>query len=620
MSDRYSWIEFYQEFATQLLPYRTNRNELISKIKSSYQKINIKLPTLEKGKNVIDIDPFSIFGLFNKGITTDNRIKIITSFAEEFGVDASIPDSFDGVPVLNNMAATFYAFIGDRKDDDIDNLWDVFVNAIEYADHYSETNKEKLINSYDTVLTQWGIKWNITMGLFWIRPFTFISFDSRNREFLTGDNELADILPKLNKVPDGQQYLVFCSKCADLIANGNYSFKTFPELSSYAWEYSLEDDTQETDEAKPASNSGVIKKADSAKGYTREEQLEIGKRIYNSEITRYEAAEIYGIGLSTARDYMRRYRDAYGLPPKQSSYNRRVVEDEPNTSHVEQLELYSREQFLSEVFMTDGLYDKLVAVLERKKNIILQGAPGVGKTFAAKRLAWSMMSKKDNDHIAFVQFHQNYTYEDFVMGYKPTETGFELKTGVFYDFCEIARNNIDDDFFFIIDEINRGNLSKIFGELLMLIENEYRDTETKLAYTGESFSVPSNLYIIGMMNTADRSLAMIDYALRRRFSFVELRPGFESKGFTKYSENLNSAKFDALIESVKLLNKEISTDKSLGKGFCIGHSYFCNQVECTDEWLETIVEYDILPTLSEYWFDNPGKLSRWEGILREAVK
>lgn len=203
-----------------------------------------------------------------------------------------------------------------------------------------------------------------------------------------------------------------------------------------------------------------------------------------------------------------------------------------------------------------------------------------------------------------------------MMGYKPVNDGFELKYGIFYRFCQKAANQPDKDFFFIIDEINRGNMSKIFGELLMLIERDYRGTKATLAYNGMTFSVPKNLYLIGMMNTADRSLAMIDYALRRRFSFFDIEPGFDSEGFTKYQQGLNNETFALLVSKVQELNKEITLDKSLGKGFCIGHSYFCGQTECTDEWMQAIVDYDILPMLSEYWFDDLNKLQRWENILR----
>lgn len=297
-----------------------------------------------------------------------------------------------------------------------------------------------------------------------------------------------------------------------------------------------------------------------------------------------------------------------------------IIRDENPVQQEAANDPYTSEDFLREVYMTSADYTKIQAVLRNKKNIILQGAPGVGKTFAAKRLAWSMMGEIDESRVEFVQFHQNYSYEDFVMGYKPVEDGFELRNGIFYRFCQRAANQPDKDFFFIIDEINRGNMSKIFGELLMLIERDYRGTKATLAYNGLPFSVPKNLYIIGMMNTADRSLAMIDYALRRRFSFFDMEPGFDSEGFRQYQAGLNNETLNALVERVKDLNKEIAADKSLGKGFCIGHSYFCGQDTCTDEWLDSIVNYDILPMLSEYWFDDTVKLQRWENILRGVLQ
>ena len=279
---------------------------------------------------------------------------------------------------------------------------------------------------------------------------------------------------------------------------------------------------------------------------------------------------------------------------------------------------YTKKDFLSEVYMSENQYDRLSGVLSNKMNLILQGAPGVGKTFAAKRLAYSLMGEKDDSRIEFIQFHQNYSYEDFVMGYRPSGDSFELKYGIFYQFCKKAENQPDKKFFFIIDEINRGNLSKIFGELLMLIEKDYRGTKATLAYNGMPFSVPKNLYIIGMMNTADRSLAMIDYALRRRFSFFEMAPAFESKGFKAYQDSLDNRTFDELISEIIKLNEEISRDKSLGKGFCIGHSYFCGKTKetCSSEWMKSVVNYDILPMLSEYWFDDDTRVQNWYETLR----
>ncbi|WP_303836720.1 AAA family ATPase [Ruminococcus flavefaciens] len=282
-------------------------------------------------------------------------------------------------------------------------------------------------------------------------------------------------------------------------------------------------------------------------------------------------------------------------------------------------ESFTKKDLLKEVFITEKQYATLAELLKHKKNVILQGAPGVGKSFTAKRLAYSLMGEKDGNRVEFIQFHQSYSYEDFIMGYRPSDDGsFKLKEGIFYRFCDKARKDPDRDYFFIIDEINRGNLSKIFGELLMLIEKEYRSETATLAYNNEKFAVPDNLYIIGMMNTADRSLAMIDYALRRRFSFFEMEPGFDSDGFKAYSDSLKSNTFDALIGQIKQLNKEIENDSSLGKGFCIGHSYFCNlkTETCTNERLHAIVEYDIIPMLKEYWFDDKDKADKWSGNLR----
>lgn len=283
---------------------------------------------------------------------------------------------------------------------------------------------------------------------------------------------------------------------------------------------------------------------------------------------------------------------------------------------------YTKEKFFTEVFLDFNQYDRLTALIRRKKNLILQGPPGVGKTFAAKRLAYSMMGKKDDSRIKLVQFHQGYSYEDFMLGYRPCMNGFELKYGVFYEFCDKASQNPDQEFFFIIDEINRGNLSRIFGELLMLIENDHRQEAVTLGYSGEKFSVPANLYIIGMMNTADRSLAIIDYALRRRFSFFTLKPAFETEKFKALQADIANAVFDRLIAEIKQLNIELENDQALGCGFCIGHSHFCRP----DEWKEAkkraeeVIEYDIIPLLEEYWFDDSEKLRRWQNKLRAILK
>ena len=295
------------------------------------------------------------------------------------------------------------------------------------------------------------------------------------------------------------------------------------------------------------------------------------------------------------------------------------IDDDVEEQEIE-YPAYEVENFLDEVYMDETSYETLVALVRNKKNVILQGAPGVGKTFAAKRLAYSMMGVKDPNRVMMVQFHQSYSYEDFIMGFRPSGSGFEIKRGAFYNFCKDAEIDSDNEYFFIIDEINRGNLSKIFGELFMLIESDKRGVELQLLYSDEKFSVPSNVYIIGMMNTADRSLAMLDYALRRRFAFFEMRPGFDTDGFREYRTGLNNIKFDNLIQCVEQLNAAIAGDESLGEGFCIGHSYFCNLKEVSDQALAGIVEYELIPLLKEYWFDEPVKVKNWADNLRSAIK
>ena len=271
-------------------------------------------------------------------------------------------------------------------------------------------------------------------------------------------------------------------------------------------------------------------------------------------------------------------------------------------------ETYTEENFFQEVFMEPQEYKKMVDLLRYKKNIILQGPPGVGKTFVSKRLAYSLMGEKDESQVEMVQFHQNYAYEDFVMGYRPKENGFYLKYGIFYEFCKRALENPEEDYYFIIDEINRGNLSKIFGELFMLIEQDKRDEFVSMSYSGEKFTVPSNVYLIGTMNTADRSLAQLEIALRRRFAFVTVKPTFNEK----WSQFLQASGVTAhMIKRIKFavekINNEIANDYQLGQGYAIGHSFFTKKPEYLDEetWYNNIISCEITLLLEEYFYDRP---------------
>ena len=828
---KFEWIDFYSEFATKLLLFKNDRKALIERINDVYTAINMQVPKLESGGDIIDIDPFTIFGLFNKGITNSNRIAIIRSIANVFGIEAKVPNNFDGIPVLNNLKATFYAFKEDRKADDIDNIWNVFEAALRLADNDTEQNRKEFSKWYDLVHDQRCIRWNITMGLYWIRPYTYINLDSRNRWDISNvENMPAEfvnsIKKKINKVPNATDYLFIKDACIKALEVGSYEYKNYPELSYSAWIVSEQVNRQKAvANGKKLSNAAFLRwfkpliqalrdlggsgtPAEARAKIVENEQLSdeevnairgknnvnkfenevafarsylvnagyIDKSIYgvwtlteagkSVEMTDDMASDIFKSGVAQAQnsrekkgaaiadddvdtvhywiyapgenscmweefysegimaigwgeigdlktfdskdamkskmketfdaslsyknaahatwqfvndmkigdivfvkkgmhqlvgrgvvssdyEYDAGRNDKYGnirkvnwthkgeWPHPGQAVMKTLTDITSYTDYVEKLNalfedesaedveevsknypVYTEDDFLDEVFMTEEEYSKLVGILKAKKNVILQGAPGVGKTFAAKRLAYSVMGVKDIDRVMMVQFHQSYSYEDFIMGFRPSTTGFELKKGAFYNFCKKAEIDSDNDYFFIIDEINRGNLSKIFGELFMLIENDKRGIELQLLYSDEKFAVPANVYIIGMMNTADRSLAMLDYALRRRFAFFEIKPGFETDGFREYRMSLDNDKFNKLINCVENLNSVIASDESLGEGFCIGHSYFCNlEVDKIDnECLYGIVEYELIPLLKEYWFDEPTKVKDWSNNLRSAVK
>lgn len=714
-----TWVAFYSEFAEKLLPYMEDRKTLIEKIKAVYAAIDMRLPKLEKDNNIVDIDPFTIFGLFNKGITDANRIAILKGISQEFSVKAPVPTSFNGIPVLNNQKATYYSFISDRKDDDIDTLWEVFASAVAYAKNHSESSKAALIKAYDAALLQKGIKWNLTMGLYWICPYEYINLDSRNRWYICNpENMPSDFIESVGNfstVPSGEKYLQINDRCRSILEKGNYRYKNFPELSYYAWIVSEEVNEENRVVAAKDNQRSNVGEAIGDKNvqtthywiYSPGDNACMWDEFYDAEIMAIGWGEIGDLTAFATKDAMKQkmkecidptlsYKNAAhatwqfvnDMKPgdivfvkkgmhrivgrgivtsgylfdasrndeykniRQINWTNKGEWEHPGqavmktltditsyTDYVEKLNAlfeddadeeieeveiqypaYTAEDFLNEVYMSRTDYQTLISLLKNKKNIILQGAPGVGKTFAAKRLAYSMMEVKDSSRVMMVQFHQSYSYEDFIMGFRPAATGFELKKGPFYSFCKKAEMDSENDYFFIIDEINRGNLSKIFGELFMLIENDKRGVSLQLLYSDEKFSVPSNVYIIGMMNTADRSLAMLDYALRRRFAFFEFSPAFETEGFRTYRQEKSNKKFDNLIAAIEKLNVAIENDDTLGRGFRIGHSYFCTESEIDDMWLNAVITYEIVPLLNEYWFDEPSKVRDWEHVLREAIR
>lgn len=718
--NQFDWADFYKEFANTLLQYKNNREILVEKVEKIYELTGIDMPTLERNRKLVDIDPFTVFGLFNKSsMTADNRNKIISTVANLFDIKAPIPTSFDGIPLLNNQNATYYYFIDEREDDDIDTLWALYEAALIYANDSSSKNTLTLSQYFDSVINKKGNgNSKITMGLYWIAPTHFLNLDQRNTWYIYESgkipNDLVKSLPIVEDKIPSSKYFEIVEKLGAYLASNQSTLNNFMELSFEAWRYSEEINRQKRAEKKQskARAKGAALADDDIETihywiYSPGKGAKIWDECYDNNImaigwdaigdlraynSKDEIKQVMNKHYDPSRSYIHSacatwefanemkpgdivfakngmhliigrgiVKSDYIYDPQRKEFkNIRKVEwtnrgewecsrQSPMktltditsfTDYVEQLNLffdsdmlddaetletsyptYDKARFLDSVYMDEDSYDTLVSLVKSKKNIILQGAPGVGKTFAAKRLAYSMMGVKDPNRVMMVQFHQSYSYEDFIMGFRPSENGFKLKHGVFYEFCKKAEVDSDNDYFFIIDEINRGNLSKIFGELFMLLESDKRGVALQLLYADEKFSIPENLYIIGMMNTADRSLAMLDYALRRRFAFFELKPAFESYGFKSYQKFLNNDKFDKLIEYIKQLNLAIKSDETLGAGFCIGHSYFCDLDKSELEAaLIRIVDFEIIPLLSEYWFDDADMVNEWSNNLRSAIK
>ncbi len=549
----FGWVDFYMELAGKLVDYSDSRDELLGLVLPALEETRAPYrltDTYVDGTTgpLRDICPFTLMGTFNRGISNANRMLIAGNLKKVLGLSATAPTGFDGIPVVSNFRTWFFEFDKDRQPGDIDALWQVFRVALELADSNFESTPEAFTTSFDAAL---GVKGtgvpNLTMGLFWIRPHSYVALDEKNREYIKKyfPHALAD-KARLT----GAEYLELLGHIRSRLGEPDSPVATIPELSQAAWNYKTDD------EPRPQTNGST----DS--GGQEPEDITTGPIDYTIDS---------------------------------------IVEDG--------------------CFLPRETLVRALDRLEAKKNLILQGPPGTGKTWLAKRLAYALIGRKDKDdyqRVRPIQFHANMSYEDFVRGYRPgLESRLELVNGPFMTLIDDAKADPSNKYIMVIEEINRGNPAQIFGEMLTLLEADKRNEGEglQLAYTppdkpSERVHIPENVYVIGTMNVADRSLALVDFALRRRFAFLDLEPEIGPVWRAWCADNCEvEDNFLTGIEGrIKALNQAIEDDTTLGKQFRVGHSVVtpAQGTPMNTAWFRDVVETEIKPLLTEYWYDAQG--------------
>ncbi|EBV5759503.1 AAA domain-containing protein [Salmonella enterica subsp. enterica serovar Enteritidis] len=640
---KFAWARFYETFASALLTWRDRRDELVKGIHLVAADVDgmshlQDKPTKGESFPLKDICPFTTMGLFNRSLTDTNRKIIATRLANLLGVNEPVPDSFAGIPLLNNQKSWFFGYERSRDPDDIERLWEMFSQALTFADNQN-TNSANFTSAYDIASAVMNVGWNLTMGLYWARPWFYPTLDSQSQYYIQKVLNIKILKNGAKGRCSGQSYLSIMQALNKAFTQPNYPVHSFPELSLSAWNTDLSQSKDEVESRTwKASLLNKIKalclKKDSPY-FTASELKENYLDVFKAE--RPESKTV----TSSIYFYLQKLRNDDELKFLESG-NYEYLKFEKNESQTiteETVEESAPPPKLTHApysishLIQEGCFlekTKIQLTLQRlldKKNLILQGPPGTGKTWLARRLAYCLMGEQAPERINAVQFHPNLSYEDFIRGWRPGKEGrLTLIDGPFINAIKTAINNPAAKYVVIIEEINRGNPAQIFGETLTLMEADKRTPTEALALSysenpDEKIYIPENLYIIGTMNIADRSLALLDLALRRRFAFIELKPAF-NEAWKKWVNHKFAIDLDllAIIESrLTELNEMLAKDTTLGPQFCIGHSYVTpatgQQINEAQAWYAQVVDTEICPLLAEYWFDAPNKVDEARKVL-----
>lgn len=624
----FKWTKFYEEIASKLLTFRDRRDELVSGIHSiseSSSVMSILNDQYEEGVAgglLKDICPFTVMAIFNRGITDDNRKVIAKELAELLGVSEPVPESFDGIPIVNNQRTWFFGYSYKRQPDDIDILWEVFARAISFADLGNESDDEDVrsdfMDAYDKATQCHGVGWNLTMGLYWIRPWSFLTLDGQSQEYISNKLNIEISMNGLKGRCSANDYLDLLDNLETRFQEDSYPVHSFPELSLAAYKYQSNNSEKSPNRTWKDIVSTQVEKLCREKSSCEFTIKEFLERFTNDLEEKFpNRKDIEG----AVRYLLTELTDSGEMELISKGVYRWLDEGLVSGINIQiPYENYSIDNIIADgCFLPQTKIEMILKRLRAKKNLILQGPPGTGKTWLAKRLAFALIGHRDDSKIRAVQFHPNLSYEDFIRGWRPSGEGkLTLVDGPFMEMIRVAIEDPESKYVIVIEEINRGNPAQVFGEMLTLLETDKRtpDEALELSYKkfdGERVFIPENLYVVGTMNIADRSLALVDLALRRRFAFIDLEPtlGKPWHDWVQSKNGIDSLVLKEIDSRISALNNEISADASLGAQFRVGHSYVTPAVgmNITDakEWFSEVVETEIGPLLDEYWFDNLDK-------------